>query len=79
MSWISVKDRLPEKSGVYFAFSTNPDRDCKGEELEVLVNLLYTFNAEAGKGECQWQGVAIPFYDNGITHWAPLPTSELPK
>lgn len=71
--WISVDDELPTKSGVYFAYSSNEDRDYSGDSFDVMVNLLYKFNANAGKGKCKWQGVAIPLYDNGITHWMPLP------
>lgn len=66
--WISVEDRLPPKTGVYPACSAREDRDAPSD----WVDALCMFNAEAKPGESKWQH-SSGFYDNGITHWIPLP------
>lgn len=66
--WISVKERLPTKSGVYPACSALPQR----RPPDDWVDSLCMYNAEAKKGECRWQH-SSGFYDNGITHWMLLP------
>lgn len=66
--WISVDERLPAKSGVYPACSALPQR----RPPDDWVDSLCMYNAEAKKGESRWQH-SSGFYDNGITHWMPLP------
>ena len=70
--WVSVKTRLPDESGVYPACSIEETRRFP----EDWIDALYRFNAEAKINENQWQH-SSGFYDNGITHWMPLP--EPPK
>ena len=72
MVWISVGDRLPTESGLYPAYSTNKDRVPPKDWMECF----YAFDAEAKQGKSKWQHFS-GFYDNGLTHWMPLPS--LPK
>lgn len=65
--WISVSERLPEKSGIYPACSTLPQRRPPDDWLDALCS----YNAEAKKGESRWQH-SSGFYDNAITHWLEL-------
>jgi len=66
--WINVQDRLPEKTGIYPACSMMKERNPPEDWLDALCE----FNAEAGKTESKWRHTS-GFYDNGITHWMPLP------
>lgn len=68
--WISVEDRLPEKSGVYPACSVHPERSPPKDWLDTLCE----FDAKAKKGETKWQH-GSGFYDGAITHWMPLPSA----
>lgn len=70
--WIKCSERMPERSGIYPACSVIVGRDHPDDWLDALCS----FNAEAKKGESKWQH-SSGFYDNGITHWMPLP--EPPK
>lgn len=73
--WISVKDMLPEKSGVYITFGCTA----------VPVRWLHNFDKEMGKFGAWWDydpdGKEHPQYRfieaGNITHWMPLP--EPPK
>jgi hypothetical protein len=67
--WISVEGSPPKESGIYLACSTLRERQSPPKDW---VDALYHFNAEAEKGECQWQH-SSGFYDNGITHYMPQP------
>lgn len=61
--WISVKDRLPKKSGVYLAFTM------AGSTMTLDYSAKYrAFNA------FDYQDEIFPIY---VTHWMPLP--EPPK
>lgn len=66
--WISVDERLPSKSGLYPACSATDGR----KYVEDWCDALCYFNSEAKYGESKWQH-SSGFYDNGITHWMPLP------
>ena len=68
MEWISVEDRLPTESGLYPAYSINKDRAPPKDWLDCF----YCFDAEAKEGESKWQHFSV-LYDNGLTHWMPLP------
>lgn len=72
MDWISVKDRLPEKSGEYLVY--RPPYVCTAWFAESLCNNPQ-FEYEGmpdlpgfynGDGEGDW-------VEYGITHWMPLP------
>ncbi|NOQ30211.1 MAG: DUF551 domain-containing protein [Helicobacteraceae bacterium] len=67
-SWVSVKTRLPEESGIYIAGSSDPDRLPTTD----LLDCIYRYNKEAKAGESKWQH-SSGFYDNGITHWMEKP------
>ncbi|WP_213941233.1 DUF551 domain-containing protein [Pseudomonas sp. dw_612] len=71
--WISCKDRLPTKTGIYPACSMHPQRTF---EAENWIEMLYEFDADAKRGETPWQH-GSGFYDGAITHWMDLP--EAPK
>ncbi|WP_277810653.1 DUF551 domain-containing protein [Chromohalobacter canadensis] len=66
--WISVEERLPEVSGIYPACSTLYTRKPPADWEDALCY----FNDEAAEGFSKWQH-SSGFYDNGITHWMPLP------
>ena len=73
--WISVKDRLPEESGLYITFGCTA----------VPVRLPHNFDKDMGKFGVWWDydtdGKKHPRYRfieaEDITHWMPLP--NLPK
>lgn len=73
--WISVKDRLPEESGLYITFGCTA----------VPVRWLHNFDKDIGKFGAWWDydtdGKKHPRYrfieEEDITHWMPLP--EPPK
>lgn len=67
--WISIKDRLPEKSGVYPACSMHPQRTY---EASNWFEMLYQYDREAKQGETPWQH-SSGFYDGAVTHWMDLP------
>lgn len=64
--WISVEDRMPDKSGPYLVRFKN----VFGERLAIKV---YYWNAKIG----YWRGAEAHSMIIGITHWMPLP--EPPK
>tara|TARA_R110000850_G_scaffold210086_1_gene336014 strand:+ start:30 stop:260 length:231 start_codon:yes stop_codon:yes gene_type:complete len=66
--WISVNDSLPTESGLYPAFSTAKDRSPPKDWLDCF----YSFDAEAEQNKSKWQHFS-GLYDNGLTHWMPLP------
>ena len=80
--WITVKDKLPDKDGVYLCcWSVSySDKPCIG---------IYSFAKKLRKvDKYDFQGInRAGWYDydsevgywekNGVTHWMPLP--ELPK
>lgn len=57
MSWISVKDRLPDKNGEYLAVTPNMRRK---------VNVAYF-------EDCVWLPDERHFTTVKVTHWMPLP------
>ena len=59
--WISVKDRLPEKSGYYLVFFSDGMPSCKIRVHNWL------------KDEHHWRGAEAFSRIEGITHWMPLP------
>lgn len=69
--WISVKDRLPEESGLYITFGCTA----------VPVRLLHNFDKDIGKFGAWWnyepdgkEHQQYRFIEAGnITHWMPLP------
>ena len=73
--WISVKDRLPDESGLYITFGCTA----------VPVRWLHNFDKDIGKFGAWWNyepdGKEHPRYRfieaGNITHWMPLP--EPPK
>ena len=70
--WISVKDRLPEKSGWYLVSLVNTRT---GHRWEVPVSADYSHGkwdyAYLGEEDATWM------LNNTVTHWMPLP--EPPK
>ena len=63
MEWISVEYRLPEKSGYYLYFASNPHRG-----LQNGIGVSYYMHKAK-----DWKKVYTP----RVTHWMPLP--EPPK
>lgn len=69
--WVSVKDRLPEESGLYVTFGCTA----------VPVRWLHNFDKDMGKFGAWWDyepdGKEHPRYRfieaGDITHWMPLP------
>ena len=61
---VKCSERLPAKTGIYPAFSTNSDRNLSTDWVDCLCH----FDVLAGKGKSKWQH-SSGFYDNGITHW----------
>jgi hypothetical protein len=69
--WISVKDRLPDESGLYITFGCTA----------VPVRWLHNFDKNVGKFGAWWNyepdGKEHPRYRfieaGNITHWMPLP------
>lgn len=61
--WISVKDRLPEKDGVYLAFYDG----------YTVSSVWY----ERGREHSEWTDDYEEYCDLDVTHWMPLP--EPPK
>lgn len=69
--WISVKDRLPEESGLYITFGCTA----------VPVRWLHNFDKDIGKFGAWWNyepdGKEHPRYRfieaGNITHWVPMP------
>lgn len=70
LGWVSVRSRLPDKSGIYPACAATPDRS----PPEDWADALCYYNAEAKEGHSKWQH-SSGFFDNGITHWLPLPSA----
>ena len=72
--WISVKDRLPDESGLYITFGCTA----------VPVRWLHNFDKDMGKFGVWWDydtdGKKHPRYRfieaEDITHWMPLPSTE---
>ena len=62
-SWISVKDRLPEKNGAYLVF-------CDGESV-------FSAFYERGREHSEWTDDYEEYCDLDVSHWMPLP--EPPK
>ena len=56
--WISVKDRLPERNGVYLAYD--------GEYIS-------TVEYEKGRHDSEWTDDYEGYLDLLVTHWMPLP------
>ena len=76
--WISVEERLPERSGLYLVMAKWP-----AFEDEVMSIVNYDEDAEAF-GEWQEQfdrdtlgSLGSEFYSVDVTHWMPLP--DLPE
>ena len=63
--WISVKDRMPEKSGTYLCFQPTAASICQ----------LNTVRWSEAKG--YWMGKEVGSRIEGIEYWMPLP--EPPK
>ena len=63
--WISVKNRLPARTGIYITHSSNEDRDYS-QNLEDRICMFFHENINTGKS--LWQGCE-GFYDNGIHYW----------
>ena len=74
IKWVSVKDGLPTKSGLYITHSTNKDRDYSEASLEDRI--CYFFLENVGTGKSLWQ-TAMGFYDNGITHWVEISSPKV--
>ena len=70
MSWISVKDHLPElKLHNYFSQESDPVLATDGK----VIFVAYFLFAE-GEFEAKWKKSGRDFYDfYGVTHWMPLP------
>lgn len=69
IGWVSVKDRLPEKSGWYLVSLVNTRT---GHRWEVPVSADYSH----GKWDYSYLGVeddATWILNNTVTHWMPLP------
>ena len=72
--WISVKDRLPEESGLYITFGCTA----------APARWLHNFDKDMGKFGVWWDydtdGKKHPRYRfieaEDITHWMPLPSTE---
>lgn len=64
-SWISVEDRLPEKSGTYLCYQPKAASICA----------LNTVRWSEAKGH--WMGKEVGSRIEGIEYWMPLP--ELPE
>lgn len=58
MKWISVKERLPEKNGIYLIYSAHDDEITTGY-----------FNKENSNFYCH----TLREIDNYNSHWMPLP------
>ena len=71
IEWVSVTERLPSESGIYPAMSAKDTRKPPSDWGDAL----YYFNAEADTGKSKWQH-SSGLYDNGITHWLPLPDTD---
>lgn len=56
--WISVKDRLPERNGIYLAYD--------GEYIS-------TVEYEKGRPDSEWTDDYEGYLDLLVTHWMPLP------
>jgi hypothetical protein len=73
--WISVEDRLPEKSGEYLVYTEMKDifnaefDGCFGENGEFGCWKSYYDSHTLGFLDAEW----TPY--DGITHWMPLPES----
>lgn len=65
-SWISVKDRLPEKSGAYLVYAPSAD-----PENPLIVSAWFELD-EDGKGNMKGWQIVGPWAE-AITHWMPLP------
>lgn len=63
MEWISVKDRLPEKTGYYLYCADSPYRG-----VQDGIGISYFMHKKK-----DWNAVYTPC----VTHWMPLP--ERPK
>ena len=64
--WISVKDRLPEESGTYLAYTEYIIYVLKYSAIHKLFNVYDSFEEETAQKLCI-----------NVTHWMPLP--EPPK
>lgn len=77
MKWISVKERLPTRAGLYLVFYTR-DKHGRGEDGHKLVRWKLSRRKDLmGTGAGFW-GNSDYFYQR-ITHWMPLsqpPTKE---
>nr|DAH67090.1 MAG TPA: Protein of unknown function (DUF551) [Caudoviricetes sp.] len=62
--WISVTDRLPERSGWYLAFGSHPSEMPKKQAA-----ILY-YDADEWDGS-EWSGAYMSGYE--VTHWMPMP------
>jgi len=77
LRWVSVKDRLPDKSGIYPAMSTVEGRTPPKDWIDALC----LFDVDTKPGKIAWQHTT-GFYDGAITHWlewntrAPAPEQE---
>lgn len=58
IGWISVKDRLPERNGIYLAYD--------GEYIS-------TVEYEKGRHDSEWTDDYEGYLDLLVTHWMPLP------
>lgn len=64
MEWISVEDRLPEKSGYYLIFA----------DIDYMGVVLYSAKHKAFNA---WDGFDNARHSIDVTHWMPVP--EPPK
>lgn len=72
MTWISVKDELPESDGWYFAAFDAGQAEAYGatsRTAETFFEITYK----------SWSGSMLAEDDIEVTHWMPLPAPPLPE
>jgi hypothetical protein len=63
MQWISVKDRLPEKHGLFLTYCNDPQ----------FFDLSYFYPRDGKYSPC-WKNHHMSIDIDEPTHWMPLPT-----
>lgn len=81
MTWINVKDELPELK--HCSYDSNIDESepvlvfSEGKEIAIatLTKLIKDFNNYSGfkKGDFRWGYTNVDFYIRKVTHWQHLP------
>jgi hypothetical protein len=82
MNWIDVRNKLPEKNGIYIVFYDTYRRwdytlcNMNGEDASIIMAF---FSVETSKNKSEWESCAYGDLDIKIypTHWMRLP--EKPK